>query len=147
MEQSERIQFWSELADGTRPIRDLLGLSEEGVEKAVVLARTAFEAGRFDQASEIFAGLEALEPDHPEHALHRGYAELKAGRREEARACVDRFLANMALREPDRVRGLMFRASMSAPSDRAAAKLDLEEAHRLGQQSPEAMALLEGGAR
>ncbi len=147
MELSERIQFWTDLADGRTPLRDLLGLSEDGVQQAVSLARTAFESGRFDHASAIFRGLEALEPDHPEHALHRGYAELKAGRVEVARACVDRFLAHPAVGPAERVRGLMFRASLVAGQDRETARLDLEEAHRLGQQDEAAMQVLEGAGR
>jgi hypothetical protein len=109
MEQRERIQFWTDLADGRTPLRDVLGLSEEGIEKAIVLARTSYETGRFDQAAAIFKGLEALEPDRPEHSLHRAYAELKAGRAVDARASVERFLSHQGLADVDRDRGLAFR--------------------------------------
>jgi hypothetical protein len=136
------------LARGEVTFRDLAGLKRRDVESIAHLGRVAFESRRFERAARIFAGLEALEADRPEHVLHRAYAEAEAGRGDDAIASATRYIDRDDPRPAeDVVRALLLRAQLFVSNDRRAAALDVRAAELIAASSPAAKAVLEGGAR
>lgn len=147
MDHEERVRLVEGLAAGTTTFRSLTGLGQKELDAMSRLGRVAFESGRFDHAAAIFAGLEALEADRPEHSLRRAHAELAAGRREEAIGAVTRYLEHdTQVPAADSVRALLFRATLLMDQDRRGATLDVMAARLLAEESPAAKAALEAGA-
>lgn len=148
MNLDDRVRLLEQLAGGTITFRELTSLQRRELDAIARLGRVAFESGRFDHAVAIFAGLEALEADHPEHSLRRAHAELRAGKPEDALASVTRYLEHDSAQAPDdTVRALLFRASLLASSDQRRATLDVMAARLLAEESPAARAALEAGER
>ena len=144
----ERAELIEALVAGDVTLRDLGGLNQRDVASIAHLARVAFESKRYGRAATLFAGLEALEADRPEHALNRAYAESHAARVDGALASVTRYIDSELPRSPsDLVRGLVLRATLQAETDARAAALDLRAADLLAETSPEAKAVLAGGGR
>ena len=135
----------AQLEAGEVALRDLAGLNAEDIRAIEGHARIAFEARRYRQAATIFAGLEALEPDRPCHALELAYAEAEAGRGDEALGALERFLQSELPRRPaDVVRGLLLRAQVLRTTDVAKASNDLLAARIRASHSESARAVLEG---
>jgi len=119
------------IASGAIPLRDAAGLRNRDIAALAHLARTAYEGGRFAHAAVIFAGLEALESDQPLHALHRAYAESRAGADDDALESVTRFIESSdGVDQDDFVRALVLRAMLLANTDETAAERDLDMARQ-----------------
>jgi tetratricopeptide (TPR) repeat protein len=132
--QLERL--WQDVERGELPIRDLVGLDPIFIAKIHDQAVLAFTTGRYDRAAAIFGGLEALEPDRPEHALHLAHAKAQLGETVEAIAALSRFLDRSTDPE-ERVRALLTRAILSG--DRS----DVDEARRTSGTNRDLVALVD----
>jgi predicted Zn-dependent protease len=126
MQDETRAELLSRIEAGEVPLRDLAGLSPDDVKALEHVGRVAFESGRHEKAARIFAGLEALEPDRPEHTLRRAHALSAAGSRGMAFEVVTRYLeseAHAPHQEP--VDALLLRAELARERDAVLAERDL----------------------
>jgi tetratricopeptide (TPR) repeat protein len=69
---------------GRPPLARLAGLVDDDLAALQRLGAAALEGGRLQDAREIFAGLEALDPDEPARSYHAAVAAAAAGAIEEA---------------------------------------------------------------
>jgi predicted Zn-dependent protease len=144
----ERTELIARIERGEVALRDLAGLTRDEIAALEFVGRTAFESRRFEKAARIFAGLEALEPDRPEHVLRRAYAEAEAGQGELAVRLVSAYLDREAkLPADDLTRALLLRARLLMSVDREKARADLRLAHVVAEGSEGARAVLEGRTR
>ncbi len=144
----ERIRFLDGIAAGHIPLRDVAGLNKRDIASLAQLAAVAFQSKKFEQAARIFAGLEALEPDQPEHVLHRAHAEAEAGQVAEAMESITRYIDHdRPTPREDMVRALIFRATLCAKNEPEAAASDVTAARLLAKTSPAAQKALEGSVR
>jgi hypothetical protein len=126
MQDETRAELLSRIEAGEVPLRDLAGLSLDDIKVLEHVGRVAFETGRHEKAARIFAGLEALEPDRPEHTLRRAHALSVAGSRGMALEVVTRYLESDAGSSTDElVDALLLRAELARESDAVLAERDL----------------------
>ena len=138
MDLETRKKQLEQLAEGALPPRDLAGLSRRDVQALAHLGRVAFESQRFEQAARIFAGLEVLEPDIPEHSLRRAHAETRAGVDEEALSAINRYIDREEPRPKEDIRdALLLRATLLHERDPEAALLDVTAAKILSDSGSE----------
>ncbi len=132
MEQTELLEA---VAEGRRSLRDVLGVDRSAIAKVEALGAAAFVARRFDQAAQIFAGLVALEPDHPEHHLHLAHALAGLGHVSPAILSISAYLEGVG--EPAKksepvtevVQALLMRSQLYVQQgERVLAKADLSSA-------------------
>jgi hypothetical protein len=137
MKDPTRAELLSRIERGEVPLREVAGLSRDEIRVLEHVGRVAFETGRFEKAVHIFAGLEALEPDRPEHILRRAYAEVEAGMSGVAIFSLTKYLSLEIQYPPeDLARALLLRAQLSIESNPARARADVELAQALSEQFP-----------
>jgi hypothetical protein len=143
-----RAELISRIEAGDIPLRDLAGLSREDIQLLEHLGRTAYESGRYDKAARIFAGLEELEPDRPEHILRRAYAEAATSDPGIAVFSLTKYLG-LEIRFPpdDLARALLLRAELRMKSDPAAARADVRLAQALAEKWPAVKQVIERHGR
>jgi tetratricopeptide (TPR) repeat protein len=139
-------ELWTAIAGGEASIRDLAGVDDATIARIRNLGITAFTCGRHEQAAKIFAGLEALDPRDPKHALFLGHALRALNQPFEAREAWTRFLDRAeaaGVARVEIVRALLARASIELGFGNAAqAASDLKLARERAEGDGESLALL-----
>jgi predicted Zn-dependent protease len=144
MKDQTRAELMTKIEAGEVPLRDLAGLSKTDIQALEHVGRVAFESGRFEKAIEIFRGLEALEPDRPEHILRRAYAEVRAGRTGIAISTLNDYLDQEIQYPPeDLARALLLRAQLNLDRDPPKARADVAVAKALSEKFPEIKTVVE----
>src|SRR5688500_2438276 len=120
-----RAELIDRIERGEIPLRDLAGLGSDDIRLLEHLGRVAFESGRYEKAAQIFAGLEQLEPDRPEHILRRAYAEAETSDPSLAVFSLTKYLG-LELKFPpaDLARALLLRAQLSSKRSPETARAD-----------------------
>ena len=147
MDLQARIDLLEGLVSGDVALRDIAGLGPAHVQRLAAMGRASFESGAFEQAALLFATLETLEGDEPEHAIRLAHSLAGLGDRDGALRAVDRYLARDISDPAALVGALVLRASLVINDDRDAAMDDLKAAHVLADAHPAAREALEAGGR
>jgi DNA-binding SARP family transcriptional activator len=140
----DRAALLAAVASGERPLRDLLAVDDQALVKIEAAAIAAFVARRFDQSAQLFAGLLALEPQRPEHALHLGHAYAEAGAHGPAIDALSHYLEAKRPPVPDEtVRALLTRARLYAQrGDQERARADRIAAENAAGKDPALLGLV-----
>ena len=131
MDLAQRQQFLSGVADGSTALRDVGGLHATDVDAIARVGAASLQAGRFEQAEQVFAALAALEPDVPVHALHVAIARQGRGDVDGAVAALGKLLAVPRADDEDVARALLLRAELCGRTNREQALADLTAARSL----------------
>ncbi len=131
---------------GDTTVRELAGVDDDAMKRMHAIGVSSFISGHYDQASRIFAGLEALDRQNAAYALHLGHARARLGDTHGALEALTRVidLANGSGDRIEMVRALLTRAMLRLGlADDALAAEDLALAKSAAGDDAEAKALVE----
>lgn len=132
------------LASGEIAARDIAQLSADDVNSMLDLADVQAEAGRHDNAAQLYAFLAALEPDQPDHLLRLAEAQAQGGQEQDAVASLSRYLDGQADRtDAGRAWALLVRADLLEQTDPKVAERDRTAAQALAKVSKGARAIVD----
>ncbi|MBI2374501.1 MAG: hypothetical protein HYV07_10950 [Deltaproteobacteria bacterium] len=139
-------RLFEDIALGKKSVAELAGLDPKDLERIEGLGVSAFSSGRFEKAATIFAGLEALDPKRPQHALHLAHAFAQGGHSGLAIDAFSRFLdvAVDSVEPSELIRALLARALLyvSRQEDERA-QSDLSRARELAGEDASLKKLVE----
>src|SRR4051812_27626585 len=81
---SPPLPTFEEVALGKRCMHEVLGVSVSTIQALTQLASSAFIGGRYEQAAQIYAGLELLDATCATHSLCLAHARSRAGQHDDA---------------------------------------------------------------
>src|SRR5262249_11264973 len=132
-----------QVISGESTIRELAAVDADAMKRMHAIAVAAFTSGRFEQASTIFAGLEALDRREPLYALHLGHARARLQDATGAIEALTRYISAEQGERIERVRAILMRAMLRVGrGEENEAQLDVAEARRIAGDDPEAAALV-----
>ncbi|MDP2342337.1 MAG: hypothetical protein Q8O67_15385 [Deltaproteobacteria bacterium] len=137
MDLAQRQSFLSGVAEGRTALRDVGGLGAADVDAIARVGAASLQAGRFEQAEQVFVALSALEPDVSVHALHIALARQGKGDVAGAIEALSQMLRSQTaddgsfVDDEDVARALLLRAELCGRTNREQALQDLTSARAL----------------